>query len=278
MADLEAQHPVDLHNHLVPGVDDGSRTTAESILFLRAYADDGVQRMAVSPHLDARLVHDSTGALYQRLDRLENAFLDLETALAEEHGLPRLTFSQEILVPDPDTAALLFTEPRVGIRGTTYATIEFGFELPDDTVGVVRAVRDAGRRPIVVHPERYRRGTDPVGIEEIRSWKEAGAILQVNGGSFLDGYGAGIAQLAWTLISLGLADLIGTDHHGASRPVSPAAVIRKLERRGASEQARILFCENPGRILDDLATLPVPPHLPKSTTPPKVHIQGAGSD
>jgi len=261
MADSDAPHPIDLHNHLVPGVDDGARTTAESLLFLRAFAEDGVERMAVSPHLDARLVHDSTGALYQRLDRLENAFRDLETTLAGEQGLPRLTFSQEILVPDPDTATLLFSEPRIGIRGTNYATIEFGFELPDDTAGVVRAVRDAGRRPIVVHPERYRRGTDPVELEEIRSWKEAGAILQVNGGSLLDGYGAGIAQLAWTLIDLGLADLIGTDHHGASRPVSPTAVIRKLQSRGAGEQARILFCENPGRILDDLETLPVPPHI-----------------
>lgn len=262
MTHRDAQHPVDLHNHLVPGVDDGARTTAESLLFLRAFADDGVQRMAVSPHLDARLVHDSTGALYHRLDRLENAFHELVTALADEEGLPRLTFSQEILVPDPDTATLLFAEPRVGVRGTSYATIEFGFELRDDTVGVVHAVRDAGRRPIVVHPERYRRGTDPVGIDEIRSWKEAGAILQANGGSFLDGYGEGIAQLAWTLIDLGLADLIGTDHHGASRPVSPAAVIRKLESRGAGEQARILFCENPGRILDDQDPLPVPPHHP----------------
>lgn len=264
MAELEALHPVDLHNHLIPGVDDGSRSLAETILFLRAFADDGVQRMAVSPHLDSRLVHDPDGALYHRLDRLENVFRNLETDLANEQGLPRLTFSQEILVPDPETAALLFSEPRVGIRGTSYATIEFGFELPEDTAGVVRAVRDAGRRPIVVHPERYRRGTDPVGIEEIESWKNAGAILQVNGGSVLDGYGPGITQLAWRILGLGLADLLGTDHHGASRPISPKAVIQKLERRGAGEQARLLFCENPGRILDDLETLPVPPHLPRA--------------
>lgn len=256
---------VDLHNHLIPGVDDGAGTTAESLTYLRQLARDGVRRMAVSPHLDARLVHDP-GALYRRLDRLEAAFDELVAACDADNrsSLPALTFSQEILVPDPGTAELVFLEPRIGIRGTSYATIEFGFELPDDPAAVVRAVRDAGRRPIVVHPERYRREVDPVTIEEIEGWKEAGAILQVNGGSILNGYGEGIARLAWELLERGLADLLGTDHHAASRPVSPAAVVRKLERRGAHEQARLLFGENPGRVLDDLETLTVPPHRPRA--------------
>jgi protein-tyrosine phosphatase len=260
---FEVKDLVDLHNHLVPGVDDGAATTAESLHYLRALADDGVRRMATSPHLDARLVHDA-GALYRRIDRLEAAFHELVRACAGEPGLPALTFSQEILVPDAGTAELVFLEPRVGIRGTNYATIEFGFELPEDPAAVVRAVRDAGRRPIVVHPERYRRGTTPPTIDEIRSWKEAGAILQVNGGSILNGYGPGITDLAWELIALGLADLVSTDHHGASRPVSPATVVRRLARRGAGEQARLLAAENPGRVLDDRETLPVPPHLPRA--------------
>jgi protein-tyrosine phosphatase len=254
---------VDLHNHLVPGVDDGASSSQESLTYLRALAADGVRRMAVSPHLDARLVHEPN-ALYRRLDRLEAAFQELQEARAAEPDLPTLTFSQEILVPDAETATLVFLEPRVGIRGTDYATIEFGFELPEDPAAVVRAVRDAGRRPIVVHPERYRRGTAPVGIEEIESWREAGAILQVNGGSVLEGYGPGIATLAWEILARGLAGLLGTDHHGASRPVSPAAVVRKLTRRGAGEQARLLFSENPGRVLDDRETISVPPHRPRA--------------
>jgi protein-tyrosine phosphatase len=254
---------VDLHNHLVPGVDDGARTTAESISCLRTFADAGVRRMAVSPHLDARLVHDSD-AFYQRLDRLETAFNTLETDLAEEEGLPELVFSQEILVPDPTTAELVFLEPRVGVRGTRYALIEFGFDLPTNPAAVVRAVCDAGRRPIVAHPERYRRNTMPVGIEEILSWREAGALLQVNGGSLLGNYGPEIAALGWELLARGSARLVATDHHGASWPVPPADVRRKLESRGAGELVPLLFSENPRRVLDDRETLPVPPHQTRS--------------
>jgi protein-tyrosine phosphatase len=250
---------VDLHNHLVPGVDDGARTTAESLSCLHAFADDGVRRMAVSPHLDGRLVHDA-GAFYQRLDLLESTFHELQADLALESRVPELVFSQEIMVPDPETAALVFLEPRVGIRGTRYALIEFGFELPDEPASVVRTVRDAGRRPIVAHPERYRRNGEPVEIAEIMSWKDAGATLQVNGGSLLGNYGPRIAELAWEILARGLARLVATDHHGADWPVSPAAVSRKLSSRGAGDLTPLLFSENPRRVLDDRVTLPVPPH------------------
>lgn len=255
---FDARDLADFHNHLVPGVDDGARSMAESIRHLRALARDGITRLAVSPHLDARLVHD-TGALYARLERLEEGFEELRATAAEEGGTPTLSFSQEILVPDPDTARLVFLEPRVGIRGTDYALIEFGFDLGDDPVGVVKAVRAAGRRPIVAHPERYRRGQTPVPIEEIESWKEAGALLQINGGSVLGNYGPAIASLAWQLLERGLADLCGTDHHADSRPVSPAQVGQKLVSRGFALQARLLLSENPQRVLKNQETLPVPP-------------------
>lgn len=258
MNDLEPTNMVDLHNHLVPGVDDGARTMAESLRHLRALKADGVERLAVSPHLDARLVHDP-GALQQRLHRLEVGFEELRTAASRERAVPALFFNQEILVPDPDTARKVFAEPRVGIRGTRYVLIEFGFDLGTDPVGVIHSTIAAGRRPVVAHPERYRRAGGQVGIEEIRSWKKAGARLQTNAGSLLEGYGPGIAEMAWRLIDEGLADLIGTDNHADARPVSPATVWRALAMRGAGDRARILLSENPSRILADRDTLPVEP-------------------
>src|SRR5690606_30987158 len=92
----------------------------------------------------------------------------------------------------------------------------------------------------------------------IRAWKKAGARLQLNGGSVLGGYGAGIEELAWQLLAEGLIDLISTDHHADARPVSPAEVGRRLTGRGAAEQAPLLLSENPHRILSDRDALPVP--------------------
>lgn len=111
---------------------------------------------------------------------------------------------------------------------------------------------------IISHPERYRRNRANIGIGELRSWKAAGALLQVNAGSLLGDYGANIQTLAWQLLAEGLADVIATDHHADSRVVSPRAAFREIDARCGGEIARLLMSENPKRVLRDEALAPVP--------------------
>ena len=145
----------------------------------------------------------------------------------------------------------MFRDARSGVRGSRYALVEYGFDLRVDATKVVEAVLAAGKRMIVSHPERYRRDGQPVSVAEILSWKKAGALLQVNGGSVLGDYGERIAQTAWRLLEDGQVDLIATDHHADSREVSPAAVAERLLARLSVEAARLLMCENPAHVLDD---------------------------
>jgi protein-tyrosine phosphatase len=253
----ELQNIVDIHNHLLPGVDDGAASLDESLLHLRSLFSDGVTRLAVSPHLFGWLSEEERG-LALRLDRLEAVFAELEAVCAEQMDVPRISFSQEILCPTPDIALSVFQEPRAGVRGTRYALVEFGFDIKSDCTHIIRAVLASGKRMIISHPERYRRGGQPVSLAEIATWKQAGALLQVNGGSLLGDYGDPIARNAWHLLHSGAADLISTDHHADNRVVSPARVARVIRGRGGREQARLLMCENPGRILDDADLVAVP--------------------
>ncbi len=248
----------DIHNHLVPAVDDGSKSMSESLEHLRALRTEGVTQLATSSHLSGWLVYEE-GAFGKRLERLERGFEVLEHECAGLQDVPALRFSQEILTPTPDVARQVFAHAGVGLRGTDYALCEFGFDPEGDLAKVVRTVLALGTRIIVAHPERYRQLGQPIPIEAIRSWKQAGALLQVNGGSLLGEYGAGHQALGWRLIEEGLADLVATDHHGDYRPVSPRAVAGLLLARDAAEQARLLFSENPRRILADQDTLAVPP-------------------
>lgn len=257
MHDSALQGIVDIHNHLLPGVDDGATSFEESLLYLRSLFDDGVTRLAVSPHLFGWLSEEERG-LELRLDRLEEVFAELESMCAGQTDVPRLYFSQEILCPTPDIARRVFHEPRAGVRGARYALVEFGFDIQSDCTGIIRAVLASGKRMIISHPERYRRGGQPVSLAEIASWKQAGALLQVNGGSLLGDYGDAIARNAWLLLHAGAADLISTDHHAGSRVVSPTRVARAIGVRGGHEQARLLMCENTGRILDDADLVMVP--------------------
>lgn len=253
----------DIHNHLVPAVDDGCRTMAESLRHLTALAKGGVTRLAVSPHLHGSVLAEPDG-LDRRLDELEAGFRRLRDVCRTRPDLPSPLFGQEVLVSDAETAERVFADPRVGFEGTDYALIEFGFYIEGDPAEVVRAVRAAGRRPIIAHPERYNREGGPIGLDEFARWKAEGALLQVNAGSILERHGAGIAELTWAMLEAGLPDLFGTDHHGDSRPDAPLKVERALRGRGAGEQAAVLLSENPQRILDGRDTVAVAPWTPSA--------------
>ena len=247
----------DIHNHLVPGVDDGAQSIDEALRHLTTLYSEGVTRLSVSPHLFGWLTAEE-GALAARLDRLESAFADLEAACRHRSNVPRLFFGQEILCPDADIARMVFAEKRAGYRNTDYALVEFGFDLKDDVTEVVRAVIDARRRIIISHPERYRRARANVHISELRKWKDAGALLQINVGSLLGDYGPPIQALAWQALQEGLADVIATDHHADSRVVSPRAAFDLVAKRGSRRIAELLMCENTARVLDNQDLLPVP--------------------
>lgn len=240
---------VDIHNHLLPGVDDGAKSLDESMRHLKKLRNDGVVRLAVSPHLFGWLIREERG-LESRLDRLEEVFADLQHAATLHDDLPRLYFNQEILCPTPEIATAVFREKRAGVRNSRYALVEFGFDLPDECIAIIEATLAGGRRMIISHPERYRRDGKPVTVREILTWKDAGAFLQVNGGSVLGDYGPDIMETAWQLVLNDHADLIATDHHADHREVSPARVAEALETRGVD--ARRLMSENPGRVLDDV--------------------------
>ena len=246
---------VDIHNHLLPGVDDGAESLEESLRHLRALHDAGVRRLAVSPHLFGWLTEEDRG-LDLRLDRLEEVFVELTAATARMTDVPVLFFSQEILCPSADVARAVFATSRPGLRGTDYALVEFGFELRIDCTTVIDAVLSSGKRMIISHPERFRREREPVSIDEILSWKDAGALLQVNCGSLLGHYGVRTERTAWQLLHGGHAALLATDHHADNRVVDPAEVARAIV--GGAAQARLLMSENPGRILENRDVLPVP--------------------
>jgi protein-tyrosine phosphatase len=267
LSDSAAFGLIDLHNHLLPGVDDGARTLAESVRHLERVAEEGVRRLAVTPHLNGLLIHED-GALHRRLADLESAFGALAATCRARGRCPRLVFAQEILVPDAETARALLSDPRVGYRGTRYCLLELGFHLRRDATAVIAAARACGRRPVIAHPERYVRDERPVTVEELESWKRAGALLQVNGGSLLGCYGDSIAQLGWRLLELGLADLIASDHHADFRPISLARVRSALIERGGAEQALRLLSRNPARILADRDSVPrVAPLAPGAVLP-----------
>ncbi len=243
---------LDLHSHLVPGVDDGASSVDEALLALGALAGEEVGAVVTTPHL--LLPHlDSSAAVARELDRHRRAFDRLAAAAAVAEGpLPTIGLGQEIWAPDATALRRALACTGLGLGGSSYLLVEFGFELTGGHHDVIQAVLDADRRIVVAHPERYRYlpGFDPV--ETATAWRAAGALLQINAGSLGGHYersNPGSRALAWRFIADGLADLIATDHHAANRPVSPREAWDALVAHSGADLARRLMSETPGRIV-----------------------------
>jgi protein-tyrosine phosphatase len=262
MTDHRSVFPIiDLHSHLVPGVDDGTRTIGESLDALRALYNQGVRAVVTTPHL--LVPHLPTDALIQReLDRHRRAFEDLSLACQGSKGIPTLYLGQEIWAPDAVAVRRVVRRADVGLPGK-FLLVEFGFDLQGTHSDVVREVLDSGRQIVVAHPERYRYmpGSDPLDV--MRGWQELGALLQVNVGSLTGHYensSPGSEKLVWQMIAEGMLDLLATDHHGPRRSgVSPLEALNTLIARGELALAERAMSEIPGRIMrDDLLASRLP--------------------
>src|SRR5215210_1755985 len=118
---------VDLHSHLVPGVDDGTATLAESLTALAGLYLEGVRTVVTTPHLLLpRLQGDAE--IGRELDFHRRAFDQLVAATAGRRDLPALALGQEIWAPDASAAGRVARRADVGLNGK-FLLVEFGFEL-----------------------------------------------------------------------------------------------------------------------------------------------------
>ena len=137
--------------------------------------------------------------------------------------------------------------------------MEFGFDLSGTHTDVIEASIAAGRRIVIAHPERYRYVDGDEPLDVMRRWRDLGALLQVNAGSFSGHYRSsspGSRELAWDMVAAGLVDLIATDHHGIRRVgVSPGEAYEVLRARGEGALARRAMEEVPAALLRDGAAV-----------------------
>jgi protein-tyrosine phosphatase len=241
----------DLHSHLVPGVDDGSASVEESLGSLAALRAEGVGALVTTPHLLLpRLATEAE--LTRELAAHRAAFDRLADAVRGRDDLPAIGLGQEIWAPDASQIRRVVRRTDVGYNRGQYLLVEFGFDLQGTHEDVVREAVAAGRGIVVAHPERYRYlpGVEP--LDQMRRWREQGALMQVNAGSF-NGYytysNPGAEGLAWAMVEHGLVDLVSTDHHGTRRAgVSLLEVFEALAARGERELAERVLARAPDQV------------------------------
>lgn len=244
---------IDLHNHLLPGVDDGAVDIAESRAALERMYDQGVRALAVTPHVRASSLFKTT-ARKRIVALLEGAWNSLVDLGKSDFPDLRLFLGTELMLdhPNPDLAP-----EWVRLAGTRYVLVEFpGMLIPPRAVDALSTIVEHGYTPVVAHPERYRNAT--ADCDQAQSWREVGARLQVNCGSLLGFYGGDATRRAWSLIEAGSVDYLASDYHARGRlPIEECR--RLLDEEGAGAQSELLLRTNPARLLEGLDPLEVPP-------------------
>jgi protein-tyrosine phosphatase len=240
---------VDLHSHLVPGVDDGAASVEESLASLAALHAEGVGTLVTTPHLLLPRL-GSEAAIDRELDLHRRSFDRLVAAADGKNGVPLLGLGQEIWAPDAAMLRRIVRRPGIGLAGGRWLLVEFGFDLQGTHEDVVREAIAAGRGIVIAHPERYQYlpGLEPLDLQ--LRWRELGALLQVNAGSFTGHYRPESQRLAWEMVAGGLVDLVATDHHGIRRlGVSLREAFEALAARGEGLLAERVMAGAPGAIV-----------------------------
>jgi protein-tyrosine phosphatase len=239
---------IDLHSHLLPSVDDGSRSVEQSVKVLQEFDRLGITDVCLTPHLRAGQVAAGPPPAHDR------AYAALS---AEAPRAPRLYRAAEVMLDRPlpsDVSQLR----RVSLGGSRYILVEFPRLVARDTVtNALSRVLDSGMIPLLAHPERYSCCT----ADAVAAWRELGARMQVDATTLLSPQKRG--QRARDLIANGLADVLAGDNHGDDRSI--AAGFQFLAAQEGREQAELLVVTNPAAILKDAELVPVLPLSIKRT-------------
>lgn len=234
---------VDIHTHILPGIDDGARNWEDSYRMAAIAADCGVDTIVCTHHANVP-------NLYQNYDsrQLDLLFAELQDRL-QKGGFPlKVLRGMEIFctedVLDKIAAGLLLP-----INDTNYYLIEFDFhEGPDFMEDMIFGLMEMGKRPIIAHPERYICLQDEPEI--LYYWMTKGLLTQVNRGSLQGNFGSVCEEAARTYMDHHMVTCLASDaHRASSRTTEMGRIYRQVSREYSQETARKLLSETPRRII-----------------------------
>jgi protein-tyrosine phosphatase len=241
---------IDLHTHVLPGLDDGAQDLEASVAIAEQAAADGVHTLVATPHIreDFDVSPGEIGARAAALEgHLRERGVGVRVLPGGEVAMTR--------VADLDDEQLRM----VSIAGgTNYVLLETPYGgVPPSFEEVVFALQVRGYTALIAHPERSE--TFQERPERLSQLVERGALLQVTAAALTGGLGRDVGRLALDLVQRGDAHVIATDVHRATGRRSSLAEARlALERRGLGELGEWMTVAMPERIAAGEPPVPAP--------------------
>jgi protein-tyrosine phosphatase len=236
---------IDLHNHILPGVDDGAADLKESVDIARQFVAEGVVRIAATPHLDPERGNGApAGILREKVAQVRRA--------VDDAGLNLDVLPGHELYLTPSAPDLLRAGNVFSLGDGHFVLVELSLvsgQRPlylDDTI--FRLQLD-GYSVIIAHPERY--GFVQRDVGALDGLVGRGVALQATAPALLGEYGGGIRRTAERLLRRGSYSLASSDRHHPGAARSLAQTHERIRSLINIDTADLLLCANPARVLDN---------------------------
>jgi len=246
---------VDLHCHILPGLDDGAANMEESMAMAESAIADGITHVVATPHSSNKYFFD-----FAQVRELRD---ELQAQLGD-----RLTIATgcDFHLNPENLEALRQEARRFCINQRDFLLLEFNeFSIPPSMDQTLHAIQLAGVQPVITHPERNR--ILRARPERLKKWVRLGCFAQVTGGALTGGFGAGAQQDALRWIGEGLIHFVASDAHNTrTRLLRLEPAYHVVEHQFGQEKARALFQDNPLAALEG-RQLPYVPELEDELPP-----------
>ena len=232
---------IDIHCHIMPGVDDGSPDMATSLEMLRIAEKNGITHMILTPHHKPmhHNVSPEHNVAYRK--RLREA--------ARDAGIEVKLFSGNEIYYSDETMEELIDGKICSLAGSDYVLVEFHPTNPYKAIqNAVSRVQAAGFIPIIAHVERY---SDIVSHPaRVRDLIEMGSFIQVNASSVMGRYGFGISHFTRKLLKEELVHFVASDAHDTGRRAPNLLECRNfVEKKYGEDYAGKIFLLNPANVI-----------------------------
>ena len=236
---------IDIHNHILPGVDDGSKSIEESIRMIKNAYNAGVTDIILTPHFIL-----NTSYSYERVQE-ESIFDDLKVKLDNENIKVNIYLGNEVFVEN-NLYDLLKEKKFHTLANSNYLMFELSLNNYYHGINeLLFELNSNNIKPVLAHPERYSfLQNNPSLIEDLYN---RGAILQLDASSFYGKYGKNAKRLFVLLIKHHYASFIASDSHSDND--NSYLLMKKLQidllKYISKAEIDILFNENPKKIINN---------------------------
>ena len=244
---------IDIHCHILPGVDDGAQNINESLDMARAAVDNGIHKVVATPHHKTSRYNNPKSAIVEKVNELNE--------LLQENQVPlEVLLGQEVRVFG-ELLEEYKNEQLLTVNLQNYVLIEFpSNHVPSYTEQLFYDIQMIGLTPVIVHPERNSQIVEQP--DKLYHLIEKGALSQITASSITGDLGKKIQKFSFRLIDANLTHFIATDAHNiTSRPFNLAEAYDVVEKEygidfvdmfmSNAEQmvgGKMIFREDPERI------------------------------